>query len=74
MSEWREIESAPKDGTKVLLGGGTYSYGMYVGENYSDVTIAYWYVDHWRGEDRPMHDEWNTHNPTHWMPLPEPPK
>lgn len=72
--KWRPIETAPRDGTAILIAGGTYSYDIYADETFNSVTIAYWYGNHWRGEDRQAHDEWYTHDPTHWMPLPEPPK
>lgn len=71
---WQPIAMAPRDGTNILIGGGTYSYGMWEDEKYSGVTIARWYQDHWRGEDRQAHDDWYSHNPTHWMPLPPPPE
>lgn len=72
MSEWRPIETAPKDGTPVLL---------YVKEYSSTVTIEGW----WQGG---LDGNWacvwlDVHgcgccsgsdpNPTHWMPLPPPP-
>lgn len=63
MSEWQPIETAPKDGTKVLgWDGGTmttvewYELGGY----WSLLAVGAWAED----------SEWV---PTHWMPLPEPP-
>ena len=79
MSEWQEIESAPKDGT-VLLGydsdeGGGISMG---------VVVIYWwdadeddpeqYPAEWRVHEIGTGDEIERANITHWMPLPEPPK
>lgn len=64
MSEW--IETAPKDGTKVLLH-----------EPYEDVAVGYW--SEWRGRwcalrgggyDEGIDDHCRV---THWMPLPPPP-
>jgi hypothetical protein len=74
--QWKPIESAPKDGTVVLLflpdcnrkinigqfrDTGDVEYGKVIRER------KYWMVDGWFtvGAD-PV--------PTHWMPLPEPPK
>ena len=63
---WQPIESAPKDGTVIIVSGG----------------IAYWRerLNHWEGPSgwytltgceypgKPI--QWNV---THWQPLPEPP-
>jgi len=65
--EWQPIETAPRDGTRVLLSK--------VGS--TEVVSGYW--NGIRYEDIPV-DEWLTapggwrRQPTHWMPLPEPPK
>jgi len=75
-SAWQPIETAPKDGTRVLIAGGTVSFWTERDVPFSDISIAYWcggYDPHWRGEDMQAHDEWYAHKPTHWMPLPEPP-
>ena len=65
MGEWQPIETAPKDGSRVL----TYSLGLvgtgrYITKfgSYSD--RMFWYSDQL---DR-------SYEPTHWQPLPEPPK
>lgn len=75
MSEWRLIEIAPKDGTDVLL---------YVPEvrrimaaSYkASITTGYFDNGSWHlcetggyAEDDEIYP-----TPTHWMPLPEPPK
>lgn len=71
--DWQPIETAPKDGTEVLL----YSpsaprncqppYIVAIGSwTTSVVGDAFWPL-HWAGW--PNHD----HPPTHWMPLPQPP-
>jgi hypothetical protein len=59
MSEWQPIETAPKDETRVLL---VASYGT--------MHTAFWRDGLWRCGG--MGQYFN--NPTHWMPLPEPPK
>lgn len=77
MSEWRPIETAPKDGKCVLVSNGRY------------VEKAWWNTDPriWDSEDdnRPCWTVFEPEDyyyaihldddpPTHWMPLPEPPK
>jgi hypothetical protein len=78
--EWQPIETAPKDGSAVLLWNGQY------------VNLAYWnpaYESKWDHElDKPVvrgawtddtvksfaYEEINEiEGPTHWMPLPAPP-
>lgn len=72
---WRTMDSAPKDGTDILLA------------RPMSVWIAYWKDGHdrigeygarcWVPRDAPS-DWWNYVDepdyPTHWMPLPEPPE
>ena len=86
MSKWQPIETAPKDGTDILLGAS--------GE-FPRSTVGHWADDDEMrevigdcgGECRcpvyEYHDpcwlSWDggftkEHPPTHWMPLPEPPK
>ena len=72
MSEWQPIETAPKDGEKILIGGGTYGCEFSPCEFYGapnhDVLIVIWCHNrkHFAADD--FH-----YNPTHWMPLPEAP-
>jgi hypothetical protein len=61
MSEWQPIESAPRDGTYVLGFGLHEQRGTYI-----DV-IHYW-SDRWTVVWMHGYGE-----PTHWMPLPDPP-
>ena len=64
MSEWKPIKTAPKDGTRVLLYDadgtsiGHYSVHRRISSEYG-----------WLGEDG-----FPLVNPTHWQPLPDPPK
>lgn len=60
---WQPINTAPKDETTVLLG---WDYLQIVG-------LAYWHTerDDWWALDGDT--SYYTKNPTHWMPLPEPP-
>ena len=56
---WQPIETAPKDGTSVLLTGG----GL--------VRECRW--DYCLGWSDPVYREWSFEaTPTDWMPLPEP--
>ena len=73
--DWRTIDTAPKDGTVVLI----FAAGE-TGSNNQTVKMAYWddtdgwtealgdgYAESWSGTI----GNWGV---THWMPLPEPPK
>lgn len=80
-NEWQPIETAPKDGTSVLVHSYKwieptmmyYSSEEYFEEEYGDSEYmeSGWYVSHGMDFDQP--DEY-TREPTHWMPLPTPPK
>lgn len=78
MMNWFPIETAPKDGNCVLIAGGTFEVSNSLcGEiDATGVTIASYNSSEkqWRGENSGGHDEYYWHKPTHWMPLPEPPK
>lgn len=66
--EWRPIETAPKDGTRVLL-------AKFVGHPVHPTALWWATLGHWSAK-------WNNWNdnvepaglagPTHWMPLPAP--
>jgi hypothetical protein len=66
MSEWKTIESAPKDGTWFLA--------------WENDTIPKVITVYWRKHSRNKNGGWWTSfnmwkaQPTHWMPLPEPPQ
>ena len=77
MSEWQPIETAPKDGSVVLIADAehvneahyVFEVGEFLVSNYPD---PYW--------EKYDHSYWDRHNddsdwyePTHWMPLPPPP-
>ncbi len=63
MSEWQPIETAPKDGTRVMLfrAGRKICLGGYVTPSWA-LTLEGWKNSHG-----------NFFEPTHWMPLPLPP-
>jgi hypothetical protein len=67
MSEWQPIETAPKDGTAILVSGLSH------GKRYIDINV--WRRNEWHC----FHPEDNGYTvpvlpATHWQPLPEPPQ
>ena len=65
-NDWRPIETAPQDGSKVLVTGiGDFGWFM---------TDAKWLHGAWH-IFHPDEDDYTVEifNPTHWMPLPPPP-
>jgi hypothetical protein len=66
MTEWQPIETAPRDGRRVLLCRAKHP------EPWSAHT-GYWHKSREIWSPMGMYPERNP-NPTHWMPLPEPPK
>jgi len=62
--EWQPIETAPRDGSDILIGGDfSYAGGVLMAscvDGYPHPTFSDMQGDFY--------------NPTHWMPLPEPPK
>jgi ribosomal protein S27AE len=76
MSDWRLIESAPRDGSNVLLGGAYESSDKH-GEDV-ETWVAFvgrfaqpgeYDAGNWQG----YYDAYTPCQPTHWMPLPDPP-
>ena len=81
---WQDIETAPRDGTWILLCGGRTDEDFYLRdepEAQSRIVSAFWLlsprgdgdgeewsVGFWDGSWRTGYE-----NPTHWMPLPAPP-
>ncbi len=67
MSEWQPIETAPKDGTEILV---CITYNLP-----DDEWETVQWVDGWRsGKWFRYHDKiYIPFPPTHWMPLPPPP-
>lgn len=77
LSVWQNIETAPKDGTHVLLiNGEKGGYGGYCGASQNAYNIGVGYFEQYKNG---THD-WlaadccdgaSTYFPTHWMPLPK---
>lgn len=64
LEQWQPIETAPKDGTRILLG--------WKGASVMPQAIARWLTDGW-SIDSPLAGRF-VRPPTHWQPLPLPPK
>lgn len=75
MTDWQPIETAPKDGTKILgtsVNGADDEHPQIITwlSRHDGYDLG-WYVA-W---DHTPCDKYGKHDlPTHWMPLPDPPK
>ena len=63
MTEWQPIETAQKDFTPILL------HMPYLDKS-ENIQVGFYNNDRWENSI----DSMNELNPTHWMPLPKPPK
>ena len=69
MTEWKTIDSAPRDGTRILAFGGgldrmeIVSYNINVGARDAEYLTL----------DDADNEAQGYNRPTHWRPLPEPP-
>lgn len=79
---WQPIETAPKDGSSILLFGPC-QWEDYYDEDPPHIGIGYYHEDEWREPEDPNKGRWRliSDNPysdycqaTHWMPLPPEPK
>lgn len=71
---WQPIETAPKDGTRILAFSITPTLDEDTGKtaNVSAISVAYWFIGAWMeypAAPRFVHERIFTH----WMPIPEPP-
>ena len=82
MNQWQPIETAPKDGQTLLLGyfnkcnrwrtvRGQYFSQEQINAEWDEPGVPGWYETAENADDPPSC--WGI-NPTHWMPLPEPPQ
>lgn len=70
LGEWRPIETAPKDGTAVLLWAHNLLHnGRCIVAQFIEHDIEYWHVDDGKFGPYPLRGP----PPTHWMPTPNPP-
>jgi hypothetical protein len=73
MNEWQPIKTAPKDGTPILI----FEPSPYLKKGWIDVVQNFYEIeyksdaDKWYARDSA---EISCDNPTHWQPLPDPPK
>lgn len=66
---WQPIETAPQDGTRVLTCFHGVDYQINQFTNHADTAPGYRI-----GRDKTWWNSPPNRQPTHWMPLPEPPK
>ena len=73
--EWQPIETAPKDGTHILVyfGPNTGIYQVFWSEEPFGKGIGAWCVTDCKYEDRPLRG-YRDSDVTHWMPIPAAPK
>lgn len=74
--EWRDIASAPRDGTRVIITNGGWVVAAYWSDSIwakvsSDLTLAA--GGGWVQEEN-RSDTYCFEGATHWLPLPPPPK
>ena len=62
--EWRDIETAPKDGAWIVV---TSTHNKYYR------ACVQFYDGHWYDTQEVTHDDLMENAATHWMPLPKPP-
>jgi len=81
MNKWQPIETAPRDGTSILIHN-NYAPGLENGVAHhcwaGNTLVASWWADDDNGEwvvyIGLVEDPSVQFEPTHWMPLPDPPK
>tara|TARA_Y100000310_G_scaffold63233_1_gene58530 strand:- start:2296 stop:2508 length:213 start_codon:yes stop_codon:yes gene_type:complete len=68
--KWQPIDTAPKDGTEILV------YGRSKKERWQMFTVVFWQYNCWTLTETGGYAEDSdpSLDPTHWMPLPDPPE
>ena len=64
---WKPIETAPKDGTEILV----HAKDRPIGKS---MTVAFWVSHGWAFLESPLGVLYLGDDITHWMPLPESPE
>jgi hypothetical protein len=67
MGEWQPIETAPKDGTTILLSNGYHMAVARWDENFWNDANFCWSISDWHNEPLYLRGGYSA---THWMPLP----
>lgn len=77
MSDWQLIETAPKDGTRVLLFNGQdvkiCRWTYWVSGKFNQKTCRLEDFKQWIWNEDDAYYTSDFREPTHWMPLPNPP-
>jgi hypothetical protein len=73
MSKWQPIETAPRDGSKVILWDSHEGVCCARYEDYAAGWRAFWGTENYIRDGSTYDFALIASHPTHWMPLPEPP-
>ena len=75
MTKWQPIETAPRDGSEIIIAtrGGYVSQAWFSEQAQAFCLLPLAYLAYADPEDLPIVTP-NIVNPTHWMPLPPPPQ
>jgi hypothetical protein len=77
MSDWQPIETAPKDGTRIIavVAGYHICVGVWVNKAWCYFDASDFFSEGmWERYQRERAEAGASWEPTHWMPLPAPPQ
>lgn len=74
MSEWRPIETAPKDGEWILVWCVSVATGEYAAVVYWDYVDELWHSREVFDGVKSVDDIFSDDDLSHWMPIKEPPR